>query len=697
MAGQSIPTGVRRVDGRDSLDRRTSTGRTTGWTPTSRSWTPGSAARTHGGTRTSTSRAASAAPRRVPDELGRRQRPRHARRRHRRRARQRHRRGRRRAGRAPVGGPDPRLGGQRADRRGTSAASTGSPPSATRSTRPGRCSRPSTCRSRRRAPTTRQLRPDQQRPDPPGRSAGSSPRASRWSPPPATTASTPRTSSRPATTRSSRSRRSPTRTASPAASAAALCYSWGTYDRDDTFADFSNYGGDVDLIAPGKCIWSTLPGNRYGYVVGDVDGRPARDRRGRAVQGVAPARDARRRSARRSVQPGPSTGTPGRTRTRSTSRCWTSRTSSPSATSRWTPRPGPRASALVGAAGASLALPVSLIRAEDFPSAVHLAASVEGTAHGDPRPPQRWPDRTRWPPRCGVAVPAGTPSGTYTVTVTADDGTPPARLHVPRGRGQRPPERDGPGPRAALRVQPGRRPERRSGRGPRRRTRRARSPATRSAGSSTAPSAAPTTLVRGGAPDGPQDEARPHLRPAPARAGRRRQLEPMGGEPRPSLRSCPRTPARRSPGRAAGRATTGRGCPAARRSTRAPGAPCDHALVHGARDRAGRLEEPRARQGEGLHRRRAGDDGRLPPIVCSRTARSCSPAPGRRPGRTPSRSSCSGRPAGRGWTSTRSSSSRRRHARRDAAPRDPLPSSGRVTVPVRPGGLGTRPNPGAAS
>ncbi len=46
------------------------------------------------------------------------------------------------------------------------------------------------------------------------------------------------------------------------------CYSWGTYDRDDTFADFSNYGSDVDLIAPGKCIWSTLPGNRYGYLSG---------------------------------------------------------------------------------------------------------------------------------------------------------------------------------------------------------------------------------------------------------------------------------------------------------------------------------------------------------------------------------------------------------------------------------------------
>ncbi|HSL77173.1 MAG TPA: S8 family serine peptidase, partial [Candidatus Limnocylindrales bacterium] len=46
------------------------------------------------------------------------------------------------------------------------------------------------------------------------------------------------------------------------------CYSWGTYDRDDTFADFSNYGSDVDLIAPGKCIWSTRSGGSYGYSSG---------------------------------------------------------------------------------------------------------------------------------------------------------------------------------------------------------------------------------------------------------------------------------------------------------------------------------------------------------------------------------------------------------------------------------------------
>jgi subtilisin len=34
-------------------------------------------------------------------------------------------------------------------------------------------------------------------------------------------------------------------------------------DEDDTFANFSNYGADVDLIAPGVCILSTYPGGGY--------------------------------------------------------------------------------------------------------------------------------------------------------------------------------------------------------------------------------------------------------------------------------------------------------------------------------------------------------------------------------------------------------------------------------------------------
>src|SRR5207342_796134 len=46
------------------------------------------------------------------------------------------------------------------------------------------------------------------------------------------------------------------------------CFSWGSYDKDDTFANFSNYGADVDMIAPGKCIYSTFPGSSYGFLSG---------------------------------------------------------------------------------------------------------------------------------------------------------------------------------------------------------------------------------------------------------------------------------------------------------------------------------------------------------------------------------------------------------------------------------------------
>jgi subtilisin family serine protease len=53
----------------------------------------------------------------------------------------------------------------------------------------------------------------------------------------------------------------------PGALGGHLCYSWGSYDDDDTFANFSNYGSDIDLMAPGKCIWSTVPGG-YQYMSG---------------------------------------------------------------------------------------------------------------------------------------------------------------------------------------------------------------------------------------------------------------------------------------------------------------------------------------------------------------------------------------------------------------------------------------------
>jgi len=56
---------------------------------------------------------------------------------------------------------------------------------------------------------------------------------------------------------------------------ASTCISFGGRDRDDTFADFSNYGADVDLIAPGKCIRSTYKGSTYALISGTSMSSPA--------------------------------------------------------------------------------------------------------------------------------------------------------------------------------------------------------------------------------------------------------------------------------------------------------------------------------------------------------------------------------------------------------------------------------------
>jgi subtilisin family serine protease/streptogramin lyase len=47
----------------------------------------------------------------------------------------------------------------------------------------------------------------------------------------------------------------------PGGEAEPSCTNWGP---DDTLADFSNWGKEVELAAPGACILSTLPGDEYG-------------------------------------------------------------------------------------------------------------------------------------------------------------------------------------------------------------------------------------------------------------------------------------------------------------------------------------------------------------------------------------------------------------------------------------------------
>ena len=122
------------------------------------------------------------------------------------------------------------------------------------------------------------------------------------------------------------------------------CFSWGTYDVDDTFADFSNFGSDVDIIAPGKCIWSTIRGPSYGYSSGTSMAAPAVTGAVALYKASRPGR-LRPKCARHSATSATSVGRPRRTRTASTSRCSTCtawRPSERSASSRRPRRTPPR-------------------------------------------------------------------------------------------------------------------------------------------------------------------------------------------------------------------------------------------------------------------------------------------------------------------------------------------------------------------
>ena len=54
----------------------------------------------------------------------------------------------------------------------------------------------------------------------------------------------------------------------PGGLASAPCVAFGRRDSDDTFADFSNYGLDIDVLAPGVCVRSTYRGSTYATVSG---------------------------------------------------------------------------------------------------------------------------------------------------------------------------------------------------------------------------------------------------------------------------------------------------------------------------------------------------------------------------------------------------------------------------------------------
>jgi subtilisin family serine protease len=195
------------------------------------------------------------------------------------------------------------------------------------------------------------------------------------------------------------------------------CYSWGTYDRDDTFADFSNYGRDVDLIAPGKCIWSTLPGNRYGYLSGTSMAAPHVT--GAAALYKASRPDASPSQVKAALQ---AAGTldwnvatdpdPYHERLLDVARIVAAGDFTVDATSPTRPLSG---------AGGTVNVPVLVVRAEDFPDEVDLAVDAPDSFQADLGATQLTGlDGTST--SLVVTVPAGTPSGTYTLTVQATSG-----------------------------------------------------------------------------------------------------------------------------------------------------------------------------------------------------------------------------------------------------------------------------------
>jgi subtilisin len=194
------------------------------------------------------------------------------------------------------------------------------------------------------------------------------------------------------------------------------CFSWGSYDTDDTFANFSNYGADVDLIAPGKCIWSTLPGGRYGYSSGTSMAAPhvagaaalwLSTRPGRTpAQAKAALQAAATLDWRTSTDPD---GTPDRLlNVAHLVDAGDFHVDAGRVTS-WT-----------NIAGRTVSVPVSVFRAEDFAANLALTAQVKSPVT------VKFSDATLANPvrttKATITVPPKTPTGAYDVVIRASDG-----------------------------------------------------------------------------------------------------------------------------------------------------------------------------------------------------------------------------------------------------------------------------------
>ena len=164
------------------------------------------------------------------------------------------------------------------------------------------------------------------------------------------------------------------------------CYSWGPTTRTTRSPTSRTTARDVDLIAPGKCIWSTAARQPLRLLLGDVDGRAARDRRRGPVLSIA-ARPRRR------PRPRPRSGP----RRRSTGRRRPTPTATPEplldvahlVDARRLPRRRRAASrSWANVAGRTVSVRVEAIRAEDFtgptwPSSVDADAPLDGSRLSD--------------------------------------------------------------------------------------------------------------------------------------------------------------------------------------------------------------------------------------------------------------------------------------------------------------------------